>query len=225
MSAGEGLKRVRLPAPVGDADLDGLEIGSVVYLDGVIYTGREGFYRRVIGDGVAPPAGLFDLTNVNFHCSPAARVNDDGSYTVGAVTGTASFRFSHALADWFRLSGCRMILGKGGMSGADYREQFVPNGAVYLTTVGHGTGALLGRGIRRVLDVHWLEEFGIAQAGWVLEVENFGPFLVESDLAGNSLFERENRRISGAIERAYGDLKAPSLGRYGETTSRDDEVI
>ena len=119
MSAGGGLKRVRLPAPVGDADLEGLEIGSVVYLDGVIYTGREALYRHVVGDGMAPPEGLFDLTNVNFHCSPAATVNDDGSYTVGAVTGTASFRFSHALADWFRLSGCRMILGKGGMSAAD----------------------------------------------------------------------------------------------------------
>ncbi len=32
-------------------------------------------------------------------------------------------------------------------------------------------------------------------------------------------------RTAGAIERAYGDLKPPSLGRYGETTSRDDEVI
>ena len=99
----------------------------------------------------------------------------------------------------------------------------MPNGAVYLTTVGYGTGALLGRGIRRVLDVHWLEELGIAQAVWVLEVENFGPFLVESDVAGNSLFERENRAVADAIERAYGDLKPPSLGRHGsgEFTSSD----
>jgi len=27
---------------------------------------------------------------------------------------------------------------------------------------------------------------------WVLEVANFGPSLVESDLKGNSIFEREN---------------------------------
>ena len=30
----------------------------------------------------------------NFHCSPAATINADGSYTVGAVTATASFRFA-----------------------------------------------------------------------------------------------------------------------------------
>ena len=225
MSTQEKLKRLRLSAPVDAKLLKALEIGNLVYLDGVIYTGREALYRRVITDGLAPPEGLFDLTNVNFHCSPAAAVNDDGSYTVGAVTGTASFRFSHALADWFRLSGCRVIIGKGGMSEADYREYFVPNGAVYLTTVGHGTGALLGRGIRRVREVHWLEELGIAQAVWVLEVENFGPFLVESDLAGNSLFERENRAINANIARVYDGLKSPSLKRYGETISREDEVI
>ncbi len=225
MSTESGLKRVRITAPVDAEQLKALEIGDVVYLDGVIYTGREGLYRRVVTEGMAPPEGLFNLTNVNFHCSPAAAVNDDGSYTVGAVTATASFRFSHALAEWFRLSGCRMIIGKGGMSEADYRDHFVPNGAVYLTTVGYGTGALLGRGIRRIRDVHWLEELGIAQAIWVLEVENFGPFLVESNLAGDSLFERENRSINKNIERVYAGLKAPSLKRYGETTSREDEVI
>ena len=225
MSTQEKLKRLRLSVPVDTEMLKALEIGNLVYLDGVIYTGREALYQRVITDGLDPPEGLFDLTNVNFHCSPAAAVNDDGSYTVGAVTGTASFRFSHVLADWFRLSGCRVIIGKGGMSEADYREHFVPNGAVYLTTVGYGTGALLGRGIRRVREVHWLEELGIAQAVWVLEVENFGPFLVESDLAGNSLFERENRGIDANIARAYDGLKSPSLKRYGEIISRGDEVI
>ena len=225
MSTQEKLKRLRLSVPVDTEMLKALEIGNLVYLDGVIYTGREALYQRVITDGLDPPEGLFDLTNVNFHCSPAAAVNDDGSYTVGAVTGTASFRFSPVLKDWFRLSGCRVIIGKGGMSEADYREHFVPNGAVYLTTVGYGTGALLGRGIRRVREVHWLEELGIAQAVWVLEVENFGPFLVESDLAGNSLFERENRGIDANIARAYDGLKSPSLKRYGEIISRGDEVI
>ncbi len=225
MSAADKLKQVRLRAPVTEAALKPLEIGDVVFLDGVIFTGREALYRRVVTEGKAAPPGLFDLTNVNFHCSPAAAVNDDGSYNIGAVTATASFRFADSLADWFRLSGCRMIIGKGGMSEKDYREIFVPNKAVYLTTVGYGTGALLGRGIRRVVDVHWLAEFGIAQAVWVLEVENFGPLLVESDLAGNSLFARENQAINRNIERVYDGLKPPTLGRYGETTSREDEVI
>ena len=55
------------------------------------------------------------------------------------------------------------------MTSEVYRRSFVPNGAIYLTTVGYGTGALLGRGIKRVAGVYWLEELGLAQAVWVFE--------------------------------------------------------
>jgi L(+)-tartrate dehydratase beta subunit len=220
-----GLRQVRLRVPVSTADLEGLKPGDVVFLDGIVYTGREGLYRRMLDDGIPPPVDIASLSNVNFHCSPAADVRDDGSYNVGAVTATASFRFARWLTRFFELTSCRIIIGKGGMSEEDYRTYFVPNGAIYLTTVGYGTGALLGRGIRRVLDVHWLAELGIAQAMWVLEVESFGPFLVESDLEGNSLFESQNRQINAGIERLYEGLRAPALKRYGETTSREDEVI
>ncbi len=226
MAAGGGkLKTVRLTAPVRPEDLDALELGSVVYLDGVIYTGREGFYQRIIGDGHAPPVDLASVSNVNFHCSPAASRNDDGAFTVGAVTATASFRFAQWIEAWFALSGCKMIIGKGGMSEADYKTYFVPNGAVYLTTVGYGTGALLGRGIKRVRDVHWLAELGIAQAMWVFEVENFGPLLVDCDGAGNSLFEANNRAMKATIEAAYEGLGKPALGRFGETDDRGEELI
>jgi len=219
------MKTVRLKMPVTPQDLEGLEVGTIVYLDGLVYTGREGLYKRLIDDGIAPPVDLPSLTNVNFHCSPAAARREDGSFEVGAVTGTASFRFSKWMAKWFEMSKCHMIIGKGGMSQEDYLQHFVPNKAVYLTTVGYGTGALLGRGIRRVVDVHWLEELGIAQAMWVLEVENFGPFLLESDLQGRSLFHEAGEAVNEHLDDLYAGLKKPALGRYGETTSRDDEVI
>jgi len=219
------LKEVRLKTPVRTEDLRRLEPGNVVYLDGVIYTGREGVYKKVVDEGLSPPEGVMELTNVNFHCSPAAAVRDDGSYNIGAVTGTASFRFSRWMKDWFEISGARMIIGKGGMSESDYKTLFVPVGAVYLCTVGYGTGALLGRGIKRVREVHWLEELGIAQAMWVIEVERFGPLLVDSDVEGNSLFERNNREINAKLGRLYEGLKKPSLSRFGETDERSDELI
>jgi len=226
MAAGRGkLQTLRLTAPVDDAALAGLEIGQVVYLDGLVYTGREKVYQAIVEEGRAPPVDLRALSNVNFHCSPAAAAGADGSYRIGAVTATASFRFARALPRWLEISGCRVIIGKGGMSAKDYRETFVPAGAVYLTTVGYGTGALLGRGVRRVREVHWLEEMGTAQALWVLEVESFGPFLVESDLAGNSLFEASNRQLGASIEKAYEGLKSPAMRRYGETDDRTDELI
>ena len=218
-------KTVRLKLPILDGDLDGLEIGTVVYLDGVVYTGREGVYKKVLEEGSALPEGLTELSNVNFHCSPAAAVEDDGSYTVGGVTATASFRFSRWMRAWLELSSAKVIIGKGGMSIEDYRDILVPAGAIYLTTVGYGTGALLGRGIKGVKVVHWLEELGNAQAMWVFDVEDFGPFIVESDLQGNSLFEQQGKLINENLEKMYAGLKAPALARYGETDDRKDELI
>jgi L(+)-tartrate dehydratase beta subunit len=223
--AGESLKTVQLKLPASTADLRGLEIGSVAYLSGRLFTAREGVYKRAVEDGVGMPASPDVLGRANFHCSPAATVNSDGSYTVGAVTATASFRFAKWLDRWFQLSGCNIILGKGGMTSAVYRASFVPNHAVYLTTVGYGTGALLGRGIKRVAGVYWLEELGLAQAIWALDVKNLGPFLVESDLKGDSLFERENAKIAPGIERLYAGTEPATLRRYGETNDKTDEVI
>src|SRR5579872_6252504 len=167
------LKTVELDLPARTEDLRKLEIGSVVYLNGRLFTGREGVYKHAIEDGAGMPAAKEALGTANFHCSPAASVNDDGTYTVGAVTATASFRFNKWLGGWFRISGCNIIIGKGGMTSEIYRTHFVPNNAIYLTTVGYGTGALLGRGIKRVANVYWLKELGLAQAVWVLDVEKF----------------------------------------------------
>jgi L(+)-tartrate dehydratase beta subunit len=219
------LKTVHLKLPASTEDLRKLEIGSVAYLSGRVFTARESVYKHAIEDGAGMPDARDKLGLANFHCSPAAAINPDGSYTVGAVTATASFRFARWLDGWFKLSGCNIIMGKGGMTAEIYRSTFVPNKAVYLTTVGYGTGALLGRGIRGVKGVYWAKELGLAQALWVLDVANFGPFLVESDLAGHSLFERENAKIAPGLARLYEGSQPATLRRYGETNDKTDEII
>jgi len=219
------LKTVHLTLPATTDDLRGLEIGTVVYMTGRLFTAREGVYKHAIDDGAGMPASPQVLGCANFHCSPAASRNADGSYTVGAVTATASFRFSQWLDRWFALSRCNIIIGKGGMTSEIYRRVFVPNNAIYLTTVGYGTGDLLGRGIKRVAGVYWAEELGLAQALWALDVERFGPFLVESDLTGQSLFERENARISARLDELYAGTRPATLRRYGETDDKTEEII
>jgi L(+)-tartrate dehydratase beta subunit len=202
-----------------------LKLGDVVYLDGVVYTAREGVYQRVVDEGVELPPGLAEASLANFHCSPAARQNEDGTFEMGAVTATASFRFSKWIGGFFEASNAKLIIGKGGMSPTDYKAHFVPNGAIYLTTVGYGTGALLGRGVKGVRALHWREKLGLAQAIWVIDVSNFGPFIVESDLEGSSLFERENAKIAANLARVYEGTTPAVLKRFGETDDREDELI
>ena len=220
-----GPNKIRLSTNPTEDAIAALQIGDIVYLDGTIYTAREGVYMRVIEDEVDLPLDLPAVSAANFHCSPAATQHDDGSFVLGAVTATASFRFSKWIGRWLAASGAKLIIGKGGMRPEDYRDHFVPNGAIYLTTVGYGTGALLGRGVKQVRELHWKKELGLAQAMWVSEEENFGPFIVESDVAGNSLFERENAKIAANIEAAYEGTKPAVLKRFGETDDRKDELI
>jgi L(+)-tartrate dehydratase beta subunit len=219
------MHEVHLQAPVGSADLEQLALGDVVYLSGVLYTAREGVYRKVVDENLGLPGDVARTSNVNFHCSPAATVRPDGTYAVEAVTATASFRFGRSFPKWFARSGAKLIVGKAGLTETAYREWFVPAGAIYLTTVGYGLGATYGRAIRRVVDVHWLRELGIAQALWVLEVDRMGPFLVEGDREGRSLFALANREINRRLREVYRDLPAPALSRFGETLSREDEVV
>jgi L(+)-tartrate dehydratase beta subunit len=224
--AEEEMKVVHIDLPASAEAIAALEIGSAVYLNGVVYTAREAVYKKVLDEGVAMPVeNLAAISNVNFHCSPAAAEDGQGGYRVGAVTATASFRFSRWIGPWIDKSGARIIIGKGGMPADDYKQVLAPRGAVYLTTVGYGTGALLGRGIQRVREVHWLDELGIAQAMWMFEVRNFGPFIVESDVQGNSLFALHGEQINAGIEKLYAGLKPPALHRYGETDDRKNEVM
>ena len=222
----DDMKVFHLQLPAKPQDIAQLELGAAVYLTGVVYTAREGVYKKVLDQGLPMPVeNLAEISNVNFHCSPAAAEDGKGSYNVGAVTATASFRFSKWMGNWIDRSGARIIIGKGGMPADDYKSVLAPRGAVYLTTVGYGTGALLGRGIKGVRAVHWLDELGIAQAMWMFEVENFGPFIVESDVQGNSLFAQHGAEINAGIEKLYAGLKPPALHRYGETDNRKNEVM
>ena len=218
-------RTITLSTTPTDADLAELRLGDIVYLDGLMYTAREGVYMRALEEKANIPMELPQQSAANFHCSPAATINADGSFTMGAVTATASFRFAKWIGEWMAKSGAKLIIGKGGMDSATYKQHFVPNGAIYLTTVGYGTGALLGRGVKNVEAVHWHEELGIAQAMWVIRCQQMGPFLVASDLEGNCLFERENEKISQNLDAVYEGTKPAVLKRFGETDDRSEELI
>lgn len=220
------LKQHRLSLPAKHEDIARLEPGHVVYLDGLIYTAREGVYQRVLGDGKPLPVeDLASVSNVNFHCSPAAAPDGKGGYNIGGVTATASFRFSKWMAEWLDLTGTKILIGKGGMPREDYEKILAPRGAIYLTTVGYGTGALLGRGVKAVEAAHWIDDLGIAQAMWMFRVENFGPFIVDSDLTGASLFAQQGDIVNQKIAELYDGLKPPALHRYGETDDRKTELM
>ena len=80
------LRTIDLKLPASTEDLAKLQLGDVVYLTGRVFTAREGVYKRAVEDGLGLPASREEMGSANFHCSPAASIEADGRYNVGAVT-------------------------------------------------------------------------------------------------------------------------------------------
>jgi len=219
------IREVNLTLPVSPGDLDSLELGDAVFLNGLVFTGREGVYSQIFEKNIEPPIDISKLGGATFHCSPAINETSPGVYNVPSVTATASFRFAKYMPEFLKRYGIRIVIGKGGMAPAIYKQTFKPNGTIYLTTVGYGLGAIYGRGILGVKNVIWKEELGLAQAMWFLEVENFGPFMVECDARGESLFEKANAEINKKFLKLYEGLPQPALKRLGEVCNPDTEVL
>jgi fumarate hydratase class I len=100
-----------------------------------------------------------------------------------------------------RQCGVRVVIGKGGM-GEETRKACAECGCVYLQTVG-GAASLLAARIQGVESVHFLGEFGAAEALWELNVKDFEA-VVTIDAAGRSL----HKRIEARSRRALTDLLA-----------------
>ena len=111
MGPSSGPREIRVSTTPDKTDLDALELGDIVWLDGLIYTAREGVYMRALDEGAALPIDLPAASAANFHCSPAANIRDDGSFDLGAVTATASFRFAKWLPLWIENAGARLSIG------------------------------------------------------------------------------------------------------------------
>ena len=67
-------RQIRLSTTPAAKDLETLCLGDIVYLDGLIYTAREGVYMRALRDKANIPMELPSQSAANFHCSPAALV-------------------------------------------------------------------------------------------------------------------------------------------------------
>lgn len=216
----------RLSIPLQEDDVRQLRIGDVVYLDGTVHTGRALVYEHVLQGQNQPLLDLANESNVQMHGAPAGVEDAPGEYRLSSIQATASFRYWKYVPDYVERFGIRAIIGKGGMDKWVYEDVFAKTGTVFLTTVGYGIAALYGRAVKRVIDVHWKEELGLPEAMWVLDVENFGPFIVDGDCTGASLAAEHVDSVNENFAREYAKLPEYVLKRIGEIDhSLANEVI
>lgn len=179
----------RLTLPTDEATIRSLRVGDFVELSGRVITGRDAAHHwlvKAFRQEVAP----YLKDSVIYHVGPVVRKNPDGTYTFVAAGPTTSAREEPYQADVIGMYGVRGVIGKGGM-GAKTLEGLKKHGAVYFHAIG-GAAQVLAQCVKRVETVFMLEEFGVPEALWVIEVEDF-PVVVTMDAHGNSL----HREIEG----------------------------
>jgi len=189
----------RLTIPLSEEEVRQLNIEDVVYLDGRIYTCRSLFQIRAVEQDILPPIDFRKL-NVMLHMGGIMK-KAANSWEAVSLLCTSSIRFEKLGAPIINKLGVRAIIGKSTM-GTKTMYAMKEAGCVHLSW-GALIGNILAKNVKKVVDVYDLDELGPLESTWVLEVENFGPFVVDIDTKGNNLFNNVSAEADKRFEAAY----------------------
>lgn len=199
----------RLRTPLSPGDVERLRVGDIVYLSGLIFTARDEAHKKILEEINAGRQLPFNPEGLAlYHCGPVAR-RRGGGWEIIAAGPTTSMRMESVEAEFIEKTGVRMVIGKGGM-GSRTAEAMRRYKAVYAVFTG-GAGALAAEAIRRVVDVYWLDELGIPEAVWLLEVEDFGPLIATIDTTGRNYYEERRREVLARAEEVARSIRLEDI--------------
>jgi fumarate hydratase class I len=173
----------RLTLPCDEATVRKLKVGDFVELSGRMITGRDAAHHWLM-HGFREEVAPYMKNSVIYHVGPVVKKHEDGTYSFVAAGPTTSAREEPFQADVIGRYGLRGVIGKGGMF-AKTLAGLKEHGAVYFHAVG-GTAQVLAACVKKVETVFQLKEFGVPEALWVIDVEDF-PVVVTMDSHGGSL--------------------------------------
>lgn len=198
--------------PMSEADVKSLKLGEMITVSGLLFTGRSRFHIRAIEDNVFPP---IDYSKINcfFHVGPVMQKQGE-EWEVVSCEPTSSIRFERYGADVVRKFKLRTLIGKTTMGPAT-AQALKEVGGVYLSKIGLSGNALRGQ-VKKVHDVHFLEELGKTECTWIYEVEKFGPFFVAMDAEGNNYFEELSAEAEAKMPEIEKELGIPANYTFTE---------
>jgi fumarate hydratase class I len=203
--------------PISDDVIRSLHVGEPVQLSGVMLTGRDAVHKWISETFIRktrPPQGddleVYEAIRkyldrgVLYHCGPVVSGIETKEYKFVAAGPTTSTREEPYQADVMKHFNIKGVIGKGGM-GAKTLQGCMDTPGVYFHAIG-GAASFLAQTVQRVLGVYKLEEFGVPEAMWAIEVENF-PVVVTMDAHGQSkhslLDESSGKVLEDLLSRPY----------------------
>ncbi len=199
----------KIQLPLSDDVVRSLKVGDPVALSGVMVTGRDTVHKWMIdtfikktrppqGDDLEVYAAIQPLLHgsVIYHCGPVVAGLDTKHYRFVAAGPTTSIREEPYQGDVMRHFKIQGVIGKGGMGKKTLAAcQEVPG--MYLHAIG-GAASLIAQTVTRVLGVYKYD-FGVPEAMWVIEVQDF-PAVVTMDAHGGSLHAEVEQKSRAALD-------------------------
>ena len=189
-----------LVTPVSAEDLKDIKVGDIVYLDGSMTTCRDVAHRRLVEEGRELPVDV--RNNAIFHAGPIVRSLENDKFQMVSVGPTTSMRMEKFEYEFVKLTGVRVIIGKGGMKENTERacKEF---GAIHCVFPA-GNAVVAATEVEEIVKAEW-RDLGMPETLWNCRVKEFGPLIVSIDTQGNNMFEENkvifNKRKDEAIER------------------------
>jgi tartrate/fumarate subfamily iron-sulfur-dependent hydro-lyase beta chain len=175
-----------LQLPISEKAIRELKIGDEVEVSGPMVTGRDAAHKYLVKVDHDAAFAKMARDTALYHCGPVIKTEADGSYRFIAAGPTTSIREEPYEAQVIEHYGIRAVIGKGGM-GPRTLAALQKCGAVYLHAIG-GLAVVLAQCVTRVQGVYMLEQLGVPEAMWHIEVKNF-PSVVTMDSHGGSLHQ------------------------------------
>jgi len=180
------MKHHHLQTPVDQAQLAELTAGDSVTLSGRVFTCRPLTYDRVLDPdgGQEVRTQLKQLTaQTVFHCGPLVRRISDGFEMVAMVPMPSWLAGLERIKEAVDRLELKVIIGKGALAGLG--ELCKESRCVHLVCAGNYNE--YAAKVIEVIDQRW-PELGLPESMWIIDVKEFGPFIVDTDMNGNSLY-------------------------------------
>ena len=198
-----GDKKV-LITPISEEDLADIKIGDIVWLDGDLMTCRDVAHRRLVEYGRELPYDIKD--KAIFHAGPIVRKIEgtEDDYEMVSVGPTTSMRMEKFEYEFTKLTGVRVIVGKGGMG--PNTECACKNFKAIHCVFPAGCAVVAATHVERIVEAQW-RDLGMPETLWHCEVNELGPLIVSIDPDGRNLFEENkvtfNEKKDKALEEIY----------------------
>ncbi len=203
----------KIELPITESAIRELRIGDEVEISGPMVTGRDAAHKHLVKTF---DERFYELAKDRFlyHCGPVVQKDPQGEWRFVAAGPTTSIREEPYEAEVIERYGIRGVIGKGGM-GKRTLDALQKHGAVYLHAIG-GLAVLLAESVVKVHGAHMLDELGVPEAMWSIEVKDF-PAVVTMDAHGASLhetmFESSREAALKLMEQGVPNLPTRTTGK------------